>query len=201
MTTDRAPTKRGYRMVARAQAAAETRARVLATAWTHFSERPYEDVRLADIASEAGVTVQTMHSTFGPKEDLFVAVWAWFVGPIGAQRRATSVGDVAAAVHVLYDSYDESGDAVLRLLAQEDRIPAVRQMTDRGRAFHHTWVEHIFAPILSGLAGAQRRRRLAALVVATDLQVWKLLRRDMGLGRTTAERTVIEMVTSMKGAS
>jgi hypothetical protein len=38
------------------------------------------------------------------------------------------------------------------------------------------------------------------LVVATDLLVWKLLRREMGLGRATAERIVIEMVTATKGA-
>ena len=37
--------------------------------------------------------------------------------------------------------------------------------------------------------------------VATDLLVWKLLRREMGLGRHAAERIVIEMVTGMKGAS
>ena len=39
------------------------------------------------------------------------------------------------------------------------------------------------------------------LIVATDLLVWKLLRREMGLGRHAAERIVIEMVTGMKGAS
>ena len=45
-----------------------------------------------------------------------------------------------------------------------------------------------------------RERRLVALVVATDLLVWKLLRREMGLGRATAERIVIEMITATKGA-
>ena len=39
-----------------------------------------------------------------------------------------------------------------------------------------------------------------ALIVATDIQAWKLLRRDMELGRPTAERIVIEMVTATRGA-
>ena len=42
---------------------------------------------------------------------------------------------------------------------------------------------------------------LGLSLVATDLLVWKLLRREMGLGRATAERIVIEMITATKGAS
>jgi hypothetical protein len=36
--------------------------------------------------------------------------------------------------------------------------------------------------------------------VATDILIWKLLRREMGLDRVTAERIVIEMIQSQKGA-
>jgi AcrR family transcriptional regulator len=192
--------KRTYRMVARAEAAAATEERLFASAWRNFSERPYEQVRLADIAADAGVTVQTLHSRFGKKDELFVATWLWAVGPEGARRDRAPVGDVRQAVRIIYDSYELQGDAVLRLLAQEDRIPAVREMTDAGRAWHRGWVERTFAPRLAGLKGAARERRLVSLIVATDLLVWKLLRREMGLGRATAERIVIEMVTSTKGA-
>jgi len=187
-------------MVARAEAAAETQERIVASAWRHFSERPYEQVRLVDVAADAEVTVQTLHSRFGKKDELFVAAWLRAVGPEGARRDSAPVGDVRAAVRILYDSYELQGDAVLRLLAEEDRIPAVREMTDAGRAWPRDWVERTFAPRLTGLTGAARERRLVSLVVATDLLVWKLLRREMGLGRATAERIVIEMVTATKGA-
>ena len=173
---------------------------MLASAWRRFSERPYEEVRLADIAGDAGVTVQTLHSRFGTKDELFVAAWLAAIGPEGARRDSAPVGDVRAAVRVLYDSYELQGDAVLRLLAAEDRIPAVHEMADAGRAWHRAWVERTFAPLLAGSRGAARERRLVALVVATDLLVWKLLRREMGLGRKTAERIVIEMITATKGA-
>ena len=39
-----------------------------------------------------------------------------------------------------------------------------------------------------------------SLIVATDLLTWKLLRREMGLGRKEAERIVADMVTALKGA-
>jgi hypothetical protein len=73
-------------------------------------------------------------------------------------------------------------------------------MTEAGRAWHREWVQRTFAPLLTGLRGAARERRLVRLIVATDLLVWKLLRREMGLGRPTAERVVIEMINSTKGA-
>jgi AcrR family transcriptional regulator len=187
-------------MVARAEAAAATQERMLAAAWRHFSDRPYEEVRLTDIAADAGVTVQTLHSGFGPKDGLFVAAWRWFGSQEVERRDAAPVGDLATAVRLIYDSYELHGDAVLRLLAQEDRIPAVRQMADGGRAYHRGWVTRTFAPLLTGLSGAARQRRLTALIVATDLLVWKLLRRDMGLGRAAAERVVIEMLAATKGA-
>jgi AcrR family transcriptional regulator len=200
MSAAETPEKRTYRMVARAEAAAATRERLLGAAWQRFSERHFEDVRLADVAADAGVSAQTLHAHFGTKDALFAAAWGWKMAPEGARRDSAPVGDVDAAVRVLYDSYDLDGDAVLRLLAQEERIPAVREMADNGRAWHRAWVQRTFAPLLDGLSGAVRERRLVALVVATDLLVWKLLRREMGLGRRKAERIVTEMVTASKGA-
>lgn len=199
-TKTRAPDKRPYRMTVRAEAAARTRQRLLESAWQHFADKPYERVRLADVAADAKVSVQTLHTNFGTKDTLFVAAWGWRVAPEGARRDSAPVGDVETAVRVLYDSYDRDGDAVLRLLAQEERIPAVKEMADAGRRWHRGWVERTFAPLLDGCSGkAARERRLTALVVATDLLVWKLLRREMGLGREAAEQIVIDMVTAPKG--
>jgi AcrR family transcriptional regulator len=187
-------------MVARAESAAATRERILAAAWRRFADLPYEEVRIADVAADAGVTAQTVHSRLGTKDQLFVAAWRWAIGPEGARRNRAPVGDVRAAIRILYDSYELQGDASLRLLAEEDRIPAIREMTDAGRDWHRGWVERTFAPLLRGSRGAARERRVTALVVATDILVWKLLRREMGLDRATAERIVIEMVTRTKGA-
>lgn len=195
MTAASAP-KRKYRMVARAEAAQATGGRILLAAWSQFSVRPYEHVRVADVAADAGVTAQTIYARFGTKDELFVAAWQRMAGSEGARRDTAAVGDIRGAVRVLYDSYEALADAALRLIAQEDRIAAVREMTDSGRVWHRSWVERTFAPLLDGLTGAKRERRLVALVVATDILVWKLLRREMGLGRDTAERIVVEMITA-----
>jgi AcrR family transcriptional regulator len=187
-------------MGVRAEAAAATRERILDAAWRRFSKDPYEQVRLADVASDAGVTEQTVYSGFGSKARLFVAAWGAAIGPEGERRNQARIGDVRGAVRLLYDSYEAQGDASLRILAEEDRIPAIREMTDAGRAWHRAWVERTFAPLIAGSRGSARERRLVALVVATDILVWKLLRREMRLDRATAERIVIEMITATKGA-
>src|SRR3954454_11141454 len=200
MTTSSTPEKRRYRMVARAEAAAATRERLLSSAWRHFAAHSFEAVRLADVAREAGVSAQTLHNHFGTKDDLFVAAWRWTMAPEGARRDSAPAGDVGAAIQVLHDSYDKDGDAVLRLLAQEERIAAVHEMAEAGRHWHRGWVERTFEPLVERSSGAERERRLVALVVATDLLTWKLLCREMGLGRAAAERIVAEMVTAWKGA-
>jgi AcrR family transcriptional regulator len=190
------PQKRAYRMAARAEAAAQTRARLLSAAWQQFASRPYEDVLLREIAADAGVSAQTLHTAFGSKEDLFTAAYLWWGEPVIAGRDAAPVGHVPEAIANLFDHYEAHGNAILRMLSQEERIPAVRQMTDAGRAYHSAWATKTFAPLLRGLRGATRARRLSAIVVATDLLVWKLLRRDMGLERVEAERIVAQMVVA-----
>jgi AcrR family transcriptional regulator len=199
-TRPKAPKRRAYRMVARAEATAATRSRLLEAAWRQFSEHPFEHARLADVARDAQVSLPTLHSHFGTKDKLFVAAWRWRMTPESARRDATPPGDVDAAVRTLYSSYEQDGDAVLRLFTQEDRIPAVHEMLDDGRRRHRAWVERTLGELVEGSTGAERERRLVSLVVATDLLVWKLLRREMGLGRETAERIVTEMVTRVREA-
>ncbi len=119
-------------MVARAEAAAATaradaRRRVAAL----LRAARTRSVRLADVAADAGVTVQTAPRPLR-HEGLSCSSphGRWTIGPEGARRDTAPVGDVRTAVRLLYDSYELRGDAALHLLAEEDRIPAVREMTD-----------------------------------------------------------------------
>jgi AcrR family transcriptional regulator len=186
--------RRPYRMTARAHATAATGERLLAAAWKHFSTRPYEDVRLHEIAAEAKVTQATLHTRFGSKEELLTAAYVWFGQQETSDRPAVPTADVRATITQLYDRYEQHGHAILRMLSQEQRIPAIRKMTDAGRAYHHHWAQTTFAPLLRDLQDGERERRLTAIVVATDLLIWKLLRLDMKLQRKQAEQIVVDMV-------
>lgn len=181
-------------MTARADGAAATRERLLAAAWRHFATRPYEDVRLSEIAADAQVTAQTLHTQFGSKEQLFTAIATRWGLQEMARRDEAPVGQVHEAIKILFDRYEANGMTVLRMLSEEERIPAVRRITNAGRAYHRNWVTRTFQPLLLGLRGSARERRLTAIIIATDVLVWKLLYHDMQLDRPTAEQIVTEMV-------
>jgi AcrR family transcriptional regulator len=191
--------KRPYRMTTRSQTAAATRERLLAAAWCQFASRPYEDVRLREIAAEADVTAQTLHASFGSKDQLLTAAYLWWGQQVIAGRDTAPVGRVPEAIENLFEHYEAHGTAVLRMLSQEERVPAIRQMTDAGRTYHREWAAKTFAPLLHGLRGASRERRLAAIVIATDLLVWKLLRPDMQLDRENPEQ-IVAMIQSLPPA-
>ncbi len=181
-------------MTARAQAAAATRERLLAAAWQHFATRPYEDVRLRDVAADAECTVQTLHASFGSKDELLSAAFIWWGLQRVEQRDAAPVGQPTEAVSILFDHYEQDGAAVLRMLSQEERVPAIRRMTEAGRLYHRSWAARTFEPLLDGLTGRAREQRLAGVVIATDLLAWKLLRLDMNLDRGEAEQVMVDML-------
>jgi AcrR family transcriptional regulator len=185
---------RSYRMVARAESAAATGERILDAAIAVFWELPWEGVTLDEVARRAGVTVQTVIRRFGGRDGLLAAAAERETERVRAERYQAPVGDAAGAVRVLVDHYEAMGDRVLRLLADEHRAAELRTIAEGGRAFHRAWCERVFAPALSRLKGAARRRRLAQLVAVCDVYTWKLLRRDAGLGRRQTELALIELL-------
>lgn len=66
--------KRSYRSERRAEQAAATRTAVLRAAREHFVERGYATTAVADIASSAGVNVDTVYRSVGRKPQLLLAV-------------------------------------------------------------------------------------------------------------------------------
>ena len=193
------PQKRPYRMRARAEAAAETGRRILEATIELHSERFFDQVSLEDIAERAGVTVRTVIRRFGSKERLIEAAAEEGERRVTHQRYQAPIGDIEGAINNLMDHYEEWGDTALRLLAQEERVPAFRSLTDAGRAFHYEWVERTFAPLLAEHTGEKRRRLLAKLIAVCDVYFWKLLRRDLGLSREQTELAIRETILALKG--
>jgi len=169
---------RTYRMTARADAVAETRARVLDAVVALHERRVSSDISLGDIATEAGVSVQTVLRHFGSRDGLLEAALERVTAAVEDERRADP-GDVAGAVRAVVDHYELRGDGVLVLLAQEGSEAFAAQVTSNGRRMHRRWVQESFAPLLP--RGSGREEAVDLLVVATDVYTWKLLRRDRGL--------------------
>jgi AcrR family transcriptional regulator len=173
-------------MRARAEAAAQTGRAILAAASALWRERALDEVTLQEIAECAGVSVQTVIRRFGSKEGVIEACIETDAAGVRAERDSATVGDVDAALDVLLGHYEHDGDAVLRTLALEEKLAAARAIVTAGRAEHRQWCARVFAPFLPAPETDAYPGRLDAFVVATDVYVWKLLRRDLGY---SADRT------------
>jgi AcrR family transcriptional regulator len=188
---------RRYRMVARAETAARTHRQILEAAFALYTERDFDQVSLEDVAARAGVSVRTVLRRFGSKEALVDAVAQAGDQAVEDRRQDVAAGDAAAAVRCVVGDYERYGDAIMRLLAQEERVPAFRPIAERGRRLHHEWVERTFAPQLARRRGAARQRLLIELIAITDVYTWKLLRRDMRLHEATTAELLGEMVAAV----
>jgi len=186
-------------MGARAASATQTRERILDAAATVFWGHPTDQLSLEEVAQRADVSVQTVIRRFGGREGLLAAAAAREAARVRGQRNTAPVGDLQVALAVLVDHYEQTGDHVLKLLAEEEHVPALREIIDGGRALHRDWCARVFAPALVGLTGAQRARRLAQLVAVCDVYVWKLLRRGAGLSRRQTELALRELIEPLIG--
>jgi AcrR family transcriptional regulator len=189
-------TTREYRMSTRAAAAEQTYERILDAARERFLAAPYDAVTLAGIAADAGVSTQTVLNRFATKENLFLEFAARFHGELATIRASARRGDVRSAVRALLRQYELMGDLNVRVLALEHRLPALAEVSRTGRERHRQWLEGIFDQQLPADPRA-RHTVLTALYAATDVYLWKLLRRD--LGNSLAETTRV-MERLVRGA-
>ena len=186
-STLRGTRRRQYRQTARADAAEATARRIAQAFDECVRDRWFDEVTLEEVARRAGVTVRTVVRRFGGKAGL-VAGFLEYVAPRIHDQRKVDSGDIDGAVDRVLALYEEIGDSVIRNLAQEPRHEALKPLLDGGRRGHREITAETFAPLLERLGAKERSRAIDALIIATDVYTWKLLRRDMGhsLGETKA---------------
>lgn len=187
---------RDYDNSTRARRAAETAARILEAAEALLREQPLSELTLADIAQRADVSVQTVIRKHGGREGVLTATGERVGERIQRQRAAIEPGDVQGAVDNVLEHYEAEGDLILRLLSEEATSSFAADAAAEGRAFHRDWVERAFAPLLPA---DDRRARVDALVVATDLYTWRLLRRDLGRDLDEVREVVLRLVQNNLG--
>jgi AcrR family transcriptional regulator len=181
----------------RSASAADTRQRIIDATTELLRHRWYDEITLKDIAVTAGVALQTVIHHFGTKEGIFAAALEEPPLPQLTSRFAAEPGDVEGAIKLLVADYEFAGDAIIRGLALEERIPALKPTLERGRRIQRQWLRDTFPSALAGLKGEALKERLDLLVCATDVYTWKLLRRDRGLSRAKTAKAIRELVEAV----
>lgn len=190
-----APPRR-YTQRARAQAAEATGQRIIDAFLARLMLHWFDEITLDAVAADANVTVQTVVRRFGGKEGLLRDAVETLANRID-ERRASPAGDLDRAIVKLIEDYETTGDTVIRLLALEQRHPPLGPFLQYGRSRHRRWASEVFAETLGKLDAAAHARALDALVIATDVYVWKLLRRDMGHSVTASTKAMKGLVRAL----
>lgn len=167
---------------------------ILEAAESAFEELLFDEITLSAIAKKAEVSVQTVLRHFESKDNLFAATYLHTAEKMAADRGVLPIGDLEAIVDDLVDHYEHFGNRILRMLAQEEREPVLKNLADLGRLFHLQWCRQAFGPSLEGLRGKTHERRLAQFVTGTDIYTWKLLRRDRGLSLKETKLAMRELI-------
>jgi AcrR family transcriptional regulator len=183
-------------MRARADAVAATRERIVRAMLRLALERAYEDITLAAIAAASGVSHQTVINHFESKEGVASAVADLLRMETGAARAKAGPGDVKGAVSVLVGEYERIGDANVRWALTAERLGRLAPLLDEARAGHQEWIRRVFGDRLPE-PSAERRHAVNALHAATDVYVWKLLRRDLKLSRAETVRTMVDLANGI----
>lgn len=181
---------RTYDMTNRAQSASRTRERIVSATEKLLATGSIEDVTLLAIAEGSGVTVQTVLRHMGSRDGCFRAVGERVQQRVWRQRESSAPGDVAGAIAGLMAHYEADGRLVLNLLAQESRDAFAAEAVGRGRDYHRAWADRCLGPLLR----ERDEQALDALVAATDLYVWKLLRLDLGRSAAESEAVITRLV-------
>lgn len=198
----KAQPRRPYNMTVRAEQVAQNEERILMAVVSLWKDHPIQDITLERVAEKAGVTIRTVLRKYGSKEGLLEATLRFEIPGFKEQRERHEPGDVAGALAALIEEYEEMGDAVVRTIRAEDELPFAAMLLERGRQEHRKWCARVFAPYLPDPCEERYGLQLSAFIAATEIYLWKLLRRDLGHTReevleifTTVVKGIINRIT------
>ena len=189
------PTPRAYDMTKRMASVEGTRRRIAAAALDLFMDRDFDAVSLNEIARAAGVSHQTVLNHCGTKAGAMLAAGALFSERVRELEADAVAGDVASVVRTTCRRYEALGDANVRWAGMSARAPEIADGLERGRLAFQSWLLDMLSELMPGEDEPEERRRvLIGLHAALDVFTWKLLRRDLGLGREQTERQLTDLV-------
>jgi AcrR family transcriptional regulator len=178
-------------MINRSMHAAQTRDNIINATERLLTNKLLYEIDLKAIAQEAGTTVQTVLRHMESRDGCLLAVVKVVSARIEAQRSNSDYNSIEAIIADLIEHYESEGKLILNFLAQEQKGDSfVSNIIKEGRAYHRNWVKRCFANYLHSHTDSE----IDALVLATDIYSWKLLRLDIGRRRNESQTIITNMV-------
>lgn len=171
----------------------ETRERILDEAEACIRSRPLAELTLNDVAEASGVSVQTVIRHFGGRDGLLEGVAVRLGTRVTDQRGKVVPGDLEGAIDNVLEHYEAEGTLMLRIVSEEAQSSFAADRATEGRDYHRGWVLRTFEPLLAPDENV-RERQLDALLVATDLFTWRLLRLDHDRSLKHTRQVMLDLV-------
>jgi AcrR family transcriptional regulator len=191
-------TVRTYRQDARAQQTQANADRVVQTAVSLVKNtKRTADITLDEVSQGSGVTVRTILRRFRSRDGVLEAAFAQIKTEFRSYRAPTTPGDIDAAIGALLDQYERIGDLNIRALEQEHQLPLLHRTLTDARRSHREWLQHTFGPQLSQLPAREHDHRITSLYAATDVYLWKLLRRDLARDSDHKQEAITTIVNGV----
>ncbi|MGC9342377.1 MAG: TetR/AcrR family transcriptional regulator [Bacteroidales bacterium] len=171
---------RSYNMTRRAQSAAETSENIIRSVLALWKDKPIHEITLESVAEKSGVTIRTILRKFGSRDGLIEACLGHDASTIIEERINAPIGDIDGILKALISNYEKMGEAGIRTIYLENELKEAKDIGEKGRRVHREWCARVFAPFLPDPGHKEYELRLSAFVTATEIYLWKLLRKDMG---------------------
>lgn len=200
--------RRTYTSPRREQQAAETRASVLAAAGVLFSQKGWAATGVRDVATAAGVSVETVYSNFGSKSDLLMAALdVAVVGdaqPVALAGRAefTTLGvgtlaeRAAAAARLVTGTHVRTAGIYLALREAAAADQSLSERMREGEERRRVSVEHGMSLVAGRSVTPLERDGLWAIV---GVEVYRLLTELSGWTREEYEMWLAAVLIRLLG--
>ena len=152
------------------------------TLWSSYS---IKDITLEMVAKEAGVTTKTILRKFESKGGLTNESLSYLAAEIESERTLTRVGGIDDVLKALLSNYEKMGEAAIRTINLESELEIARQIGAKGRAVHRDWCKRMFASYLPDVRSIDYEIQLTSFIAATEIYLWKLMRKDLKLSKQT----------------
>jgi|GEM_PF-1331793 len=163
--------------------AENTKIKIIKAYGSLWSSHSIKNITLEMVAKEAGVSTKTILRKFESKNGLTNESLVYLAGEIESERTITKVGDVNEILKALLLNYEKMGEAAIRTINLEPELEVARQIGAKGRALHRDWCIQMFAPYLPNEQSADYEIQLTSFIAATEIYLWKLMRKDLKLSK------------------
>lgn len=187
--------------------ARQTRKEIVQAARRLFATRGYRATSMADIAREAGVAVQTIYSSVGPKHSFLRELNQLIDETAGVAEMSAALAEtrdpqemLRLAVRLSRQIVEQSGDMVSAVHAGASTVPEMADILAEGRRRHREGMRGLAGELAAACAlreGVSIERAAQILAVLCSNEVYFQLTRDFGMPFAEAEAWVFATISPL----